>query len=97
MMRVSSATDGLLLDLEDDTEGGCVDAYIGTEHVGALCWSGVVISDLWVHAAYRRQGIATTMYRFALDHVDLVHSDDFTEAGSAWITSLNGNPNRGLL
>jgi len=72
-IRIGSIT------LHDD---GCTIAKIQWNHD-----TGEVI-DLFVKSAYRREGWATRLFRFAQAGYDVKHSKQRTRDGQAWALSL---------
>jgi GNAT superfamily N-acetyltransferase len=68
----------------------------GTQQVGRLYWrdteQGPEVGDVLVHPDYRRQGVASEMYRRASEHSGalLGHSTIRTGAGDAWARAIGG-------
>lgn len=59
------------------------------EVIGSAFIYGNVMKSIWVDPDYRRQGVATGMWRFAeASELHPVHADSQTELGRLWIASL---------
>jgi len=70
----------------------------GSDYVGELEWfpHGQTISNIFVEANYRRQGIATGMWNYAHEMAKTTrgvqppkHSMDRTDEGDAWARSVS--------
>ena len=68
-------------------------------YVGDQCVSGLgidydgFINDVWTHPDYRRQGLATALYRFAEASTELptpIHSPCLSADGRKWATAVGG-------
>lgn len=85
---------------EEDVAPHRVLAHHGDEPVGFIAWNPGhgEIEDIETHPDYRRQGIATAMYRTAQDwsrqngQIGLVHSSTRTHAGNEWAVAVGDQP-----
>jgi GNAT superfamily N-acetyltransferase len=83
---------GLVMRLSDSSEGrGTITVHAPDgEHVGTLHWNLGGVSYLGVRPEFQRQGIATSMYRWARElDPDLLHGMVVSESARSWIDTLN--------